>query len=280
MFDDGRRAKDFATGEHFDVFDFVCKACGCKTAEAIRFVEKRLGITRPERKPAATQTAGPKLPPLRAGTPDELRELADRRGFAIEALRLAESRGFLRFCTLWGNAAWCLKDARGQLHEFRRVDGRKWPAYGRLPERKAHCTGTGKAWPLGVLESEPFPKIAMVEGAPDCLAAIHFILLEKKLETVAPVAILGASNHRLAPEALAHFKGKLVCLYPHADEAGRKAAREWARQLKEAEAARVTAFDFSGLVLVDGSEGKDFADVCRMNADCFERERKFWEVMP
>ena len=97
---------------------------------------------------------------------------------------------------------------------------------------------------------------------------------------MAPVAVLGASNHHLDPAALAHFRGKAVCLYPHLDEAGRTAARSWALALREAGAARVTAFDFSGLVLVDGSAGKDLADVCRVGADCFEAERKFWEVLP
>lgn len=90
------------------------------------------------------QKAGPKLPPLRAGTENELRELAERREFTVEALQLAESRGFLRFCNRWGHAAWCVGDQRQQLHEFQRVDGQKWPAYGRLLDPKAHCMGTSK----------------------------------------------------------------------------------------------------------------------------------------
>jgi hypothetical protein len=58
--------------------------------------------------------------------------------------------------------------------------------------------------------------------------------------------------------------------------------RAWARQLKDAGAARVTAFDISGLVLADGSEGKDLADVLKIHPDCFDSEagRKFVEVMP
>jgi hypothetical protein len=280
VFEDGTRWKDHATGDGGDVFDFIAQAHGCNMAEAIRFVEDRLGITRPERPLQTPKKSEPKIPLLREGTADELRKLADRRGFLVEALRLAELRGFLRFCNLWGHAAWCITDARRGLYEFRRLDGQKWPAYGRLPERKAHCTGAGKAWPLGVLESEPFPKIAMVEGAPDFLAALHFLLVEGKEKTVAPVAVLGAANHALAPEALAKFAGKLICLYPHADEAGQKAARAWALALRDAGVARVTAFDLSGLMLTDGTQGKDLADVCRVNADCLERERKFMEVLP
>lgn len=280
VYDGGRRWKDFATGEGGDLFDFIRKARGCDVAEAIRFVEDRLGIPRPERKPDAARVPGAKIPLLRHGTDSELHELADGRGFNVEALRLAEQRGFLHFATLWGHAAWCITDKRRALFEFRRVDGHKWPAYGRLPERKCHCLGTGKNWPIGTMESEPFAKVAWVEGAPDFVAVCHFLLIEDKARTVAPVGILGASNHALAPEALARFKGKRVCLYPHVDEAGRKAAHAWARQLHEAGAERVTAFDLSGLVLVDGSAGKDLADVCRVSADCFERERKLWEVLP
>jgi hypothetical protein len=282
VFDEGRRFQDFATGDRGDVFDLVAMVRGCDMAGAIRFIEERLGVTRPERKPEAPPKPGPKLPPLRQGTEAELRELSERRGFSIEALRLAERREFLSFCAQWGHAAWCITDCRRELHEFRRVDGEKWPAYGRLPARKCHCVGTGKSWPIGTLESERFPKVAWVEGAPDFLAALHFILLEKKSESVAPVGVLGASNHRLAPEAVAKFKGKRVCLIPHVDNAGRVAMRSWARQLNEAGAARVTAFDLSGLVTVDGSEGRDLADVLKIHADCFESAegRKFWEVLP
>jgi len=32
--------------------------------------------------------------------------------------------------------------------------------------------------------------------------------------------------------------------------------------------------------MVDGTAGKDLADVARIDADCFENSRKFWEVMP
>src|SRR5690242_12927350 len=106
------------------------------------------------------------------------------------------------------------------------------------------------------MESVPVPKIAMVEGAPDFLAVFHFLLAEGKEKIVAPVGVLGAANHALAPQALAKLAGKIVCLYPHADEAGRKAARAWALALRDAGAARVTAFDISGLVMVDGTEGK------------------------
>lgn len=278
----GERYQDFGNSESGDVFDFVCKARSCSISAAIAWVRERLGVAREPRnpEPARPPRPAPKLPPLRAGTDAELRQLASRRGFAIEALTLAHARGFMWFCDLYGHSAWCITDQRRQLHEFRRVDCEKWPAYGRLPARKSHCFGQGKTWPLAVLESTPFGKVAWVEGAPDFLAALHFLRAEGKTETVAPVAILGASNRALAPEALAHFKGKAVCLYPHADDAGREAARSWARQLKAAGASRVTAFDLSGLIKIDSSTGKDLADLAQLSAESFECHAKWVEVMP
>ncbi|MBX3733957.1 MAG: toprim domain-containing protein [Verrucomicrobiae bacterium] len=221
-----------------------------------------------------------RVPRLRPGSLPELRELGDQRGFLVEGLRLAMARGMLHFCELFGQAAWCVADQRRELFEFRRLDGKKWDAYGRLPNRKSHCLGHGKRWPIGTLESVPYPKVAFVEGAPDLLAAFHFIFAEEKTDTVAAVAALGASNRHLAPESLALFAGKHVRLFPHRDEAGLAASRAWARQLKEAGAVRVEAFDLSGLTLACGDEGKDLADVAQIDPDCFETTRKFQEVMP
>jgi len=282
VFDERRRWRNFSTGEAGSVIDLVMKVRQCNAAEAIAWVRERLGVARESRRPEPPPPPRPvpKLPPLRAGTDAELRQLAERRGFAIEALTLAHARGFLFCCELWGHAAWCITDKGRQLHEFRRVDCEKWPAYGRLPARKCHCIGTGKDWPVGTVESVPFGKIAWVEGAPDLLAALHFLRAEGKTATVAPVGILGASNRALAPEALAQFKGKAVCLYPHADDAGHEAARSWARQLKDAGAARVTAFDLSGLMKRDGTTGKDLADVALLSAESFECDTKWQEVMP
>jgi hypothetical protein len=282
VFGEGRRFHDFATGDRGDVLDLVASVRGWNIGEAIRYVQERLGVITQAPASPLLPNSRPNIPTLRSGTEAELRTLAEQRNFSPETLRLAQQRGFLRFCELWGLGAWCLTDSRLELHEFRRIDGAKWPAYGRLPERKCHCLGVGKAWPIGTMESVPFPRVAVVEGAPDFLAALHFIVAENKLDTVAPVGILGASNHRLAPEALALFRGKHVCLYPHVDDAGGKAVFAWARQFKDAGAARVSAFSLSGLVKEDGSGGKDLADLLKIHPDCFEaaEARKFREVMP
>ena len=99
--------------------------------------------------------------------------------------------------------------SREKLIEYRRLDGKPWQS-----KRKAHCTGTGKNWPLGILEAHKHDTIVLVEGAPDFLAAHHFASLENKLGSLGIVAILGAAN-RLAKEALKYFKDKKVWIYNH-----------------------------------------------------------------
>lgn len=275
------RFKDHASGEHGDALDFIARARGgCSAAEALTWARAFLGL--PERQAAAGGHVAVKrkwMPDLRPGSAVELNQLSERRGFGVEALRLAERRGFFGFAEFAGTTCWAVRDRRRQIMEFRRLDGRLFDAYKDLPVRKSHCTGAGKSWPLAIEEAAEFPKVAWMEGAADFVAAFNFLLAEGKEDAVAPVAMLGAANHRIAEEALRILTGKMVVLYPHVDEAGQNAARDWARQLHGA-GARVRAFDLSGCVKVDGSLGKDMADVCKISPDCFERERKFWEVLP
>ncbi|MBI3869295.1 MAG: hypothetical protein HY299_12300 [Verrucomicrobia bacterium] len=273
--------KDHSTGQSGDVIEFIRCAKGCDISEAIRWARDRAGGSRVPFSPAVRSLAAvPKVPPLRRGKAEEHRKLCELRGFDLQALQMAQDRGFLFFAELWGIAAWCLTDPARELYEFRRMDGRMWPAFGRLAERKAHCIGSGKSWPIGTRETAGFQQVVWVEGAPDFLAALHFTHREGKAAIVAPVAVLGAGNQRLSSEALAYFRGKRVCIYPHADSAGHEAMVAWARALKASGVDRVTAFDLSGLVKADGSQGKDLADVCGIGADCFETQRKFWEVIP
>ena len=60
-------------------------------------------------------------------------------------------------------------------------------------ERKSHCRGSGKDWPVGVEESLPYPKIAFVEGAPDFLAVFQFIFAEGKEEDCGTLCDAGIS---------------------------------------------------------------------------------------
>jgi hypothetical protein len=280
--DGGRwRFKDHAASEdHGDAVDFIRLAKGCTAAEALAWARNFLGL--PDRRRREDVPASGKkrwMPDLRPGSLAELNHLAELRGFGVEALRLAERRGFFGFAEFAGTTCWAVKDRRRMLMEFRRLDGQMFAEYKGLPARKSHCIGSGKAWPLGIEEAAEFSKVAWLEGAADFLAVFNFLVAEAKEDSVAPVAMLGASNQRIAEEALHMLVGKCVVLYPHCDEAGQTAAREWARQLHGA-GARVRAFDLAGLVKADGTLGKDLADVCKIAPECFELERKFRRVLP
>ncbi len=139
---DGRRWHDFASGESGDVLDFVGRATGTDTTGSLRWIRERLGFMADAggngRK---SDTKKPSIPELRCASANELSTLNERRGFGVEAMKLAQARGFLRFCNFAGQAGWCVKDRRHELYEFRRLDGEPWPAYKHLSERKSHCVG-------------------------------------------------------------------------------------------------------------------------------------------
>jgi hypothetical protein len=278
IFEDGRKWKDFATGEVGDVVDFVSRAKETDKGGALRWIRQRLGIVDEDtdRKQTASKR---RVPELRFASPDELLALSAHRNFGTDALHLAEARGLLRFCTFAGLTAWCVTDKRRQLYEFRRLDGAPWPAYKHLPERKCHCVGAGKRWPIGTLEATAFDSCALVEGAPDLLALFSFIVFEGKEDKIAPLAVLGAANDKLDDEAIRHLAGKRIRLFPHLDAAGTQAARAWARQLADT-GCTVDAFDLSDCIRTDGAAGKDLADVCRISPDCWRGETKFHQILP
>lgn len=278
VFADGGRWKDQATGEGGDVLDLVKKARGCDTPSAIAWVRERLGIA--DRPGLAPGEAKP-WPELRPGTSEEHAQLAELRHVSVEAVQLAVERGFLHFGQLWGLSFWAITDRRRKLVEFRRLDGEDWPAYGHLAKRKCHCMGSGKDWPIGTLEAEPYKTVVWLEGAPDFLTFWHLALNEQRTDVLAPVAMLGAANKRVAAEALAQLKDKLVVFYPHADKAGAVAMKEWVPQVRDA-GAKVAAFDLSGIERDDGTMGKDLNDLCFMSSDCYHdpANYRFWEVLP
>ena len=277
VFADGRRWRDFATGETGDVVDFVAKAKSCDSSAALRFIRAQTGCK------SLTKTPGTKdwrWPALRRGTSAAVATLAGQRGFSIAALRDAEDREFLHFGKQWGRTFWGVTDSRRTLLELRRIGGEPWPAFGRLPARKAHCFGTGKNWPIGTLESVHFPKVALCEGAPDFLALISIAEAEEKKNLVAPLAMLGGGIGQIASDALPYFRGKHVRIFPHVDRTGLSTLAIWARQIANAGATKVDAFDLGGLVRDDRKRGKDVADLCRIDPECFERYPKFREVLP
>ena len=285
VFDEGRRFRDHATGDGGTVIDFIQLALNVPLEGALKWAREQCGGVMPSCAPVVhgpSKEAKPKPPPkLRPGTEAELEDLSERRGFELATLLDAQARGLLGFANVFGKVAWFVSDPCGRIMEGRRLDGELWEAFGAMPARKVHAFGHGKTWPVNLDAAAKLPKLALCEGGPDALAALEIVRREGKAESVGVVSMLGAANTRFDAEALPLFRGKVVRIFCHADEAGRKAAKAWARALVDAGAGCVDAFDLSWLVRLDGLPGKDVADLLNIAPDCRAQWSKFQkEVMP
>ena len=168
---------DFATGEGGDAVDFLQRARGLSRQDACRqFIELAGGRStarlRPTIEPCAEHAKPkPRMPELRRGQADEIGRLAKDRNLSVEALLGAQDRGLLRFGIWKGRSAWFVRDVTGRNVQARRMDRRPW---GEIEAKAWTLPGSHASWPIGTIEAEPYAKIALVEGAPDLLAAFHF----------------------------------------------------------------------------------------------------------
>jgi len=198
-------------------------------------------------------------------SPEDLAAIAEGRPYGLAGLEWIDNRRMLWFNSDWHDqAVYAVTDQSGKVLEVRRVDNQVFPAVPScgLGERKSHALKhSQKSWPVGILESQDYPAIALMEGIPDLIEA-HDALIEEQGEepTCAPVAMLSASTS-IAEEALPHFKGKTVRIFFHADKAGIRAAKKWQQQLVEAEAASVDFYQFAGLLTDDGQPVSDLYDL-------------------
>ena len=294
--DDGRKFRDFATGEHGDAIDFLARARGLSNADAVKEFMRLAGVG-PQREAVSLGAIMPTvmarveaavngdqrklvLPAdMHEGSTAELRLLAALRGLNVEALTLATDRGLLRFATMQDGAsrvtAWLVTDSDQRNAQARRLDGLTWQSLPGEPKAKT-LAGSQAAWPIGITEARSFPCVALVEGGPDLLAAFHFALAEGRQDHVAVVAMLGASL-AIPDDALPLFADKRVRIFPHLDEAGQDAAARWERQLVDI-GAEVDCFSLAGVRKVDESVVKDLNDLAFLHADDFEEDRALWNL--
>lgn len=230
-----------------------------KLADAFKRTSPKPSLTAATQTSAATNaTAGapnelPRIAPhCSPGTAEEITTLAKLRGLLRAGLALATERGLLRFGRYHGAHAWFCLDASHRNGCARRMDGAPWPSSGAksLLFRGAHAQ-----WPLGIGEAQPFPNVLLCEGAPDLLAAFHFMALLGRADGCAPVAMLSAS-YPLPPAALPLFAGKRVRIFAHDDAAGYAAAARWLEALAP-HARAVDAFAFAGVRTRDGGTAND-----------------------
>jgi len=256
---DGRwHWKDHGTDEGGDELDFLAQLNQLDLGRDFkRLLDEWERIAQlPDKEPVAETVPGRTKPPgqpdcsgCRLGTAAELEQLCQLRGFDLGGMQWAQERGVLRFGTFMGYPCFGVTDGSRRLLEWRRLDGQPFPAIGELGERKSHTVrGSRKDWPVGIHEAEQAESILLVEGLPDLLAAHTVIWREDRRNQWAPVGLMGAGC-QISAESLTQFRGKLVLIVPHLDEAGLKGAIKRQQQLKDV-AAKVT------FLLVDDSRGE------------------------
>jgi len=255
-------------GRHGDVIDLEQALGGGTLQEAIQrlsgVLSSALPVTPSEPKRRETYSSWPWPKLLRFSSPEEIDRLAEERNISAEACRLAEARGLLRFLDHQEGVAWVVTDCLRQNAVARLLGGQLWKHRGKaktLPRALAKR-------PIGGLESIPFPCIAIVEGGPDLLAAMHFILQCGTQELVAPVCMT-STNSEFLPDDLEQLRGKPIRLFPHADDNGRKAAIRWCEQLK-AVTADIQITDLRGFTKSDGSIIKDVNDLTQLSYETWD----------
>ena len=245
----------------------------------------------PPRPPAAASPEERPLPDRTGfgpGTAEQVQRLATLRPYHREGLEWASERGVLVFSAWRGFDCYGLTDASGRVLELRRADGEPFPAVPgtSLGERKSHAVkGSQKAWPLGILEAQDFPAVALVEGLPDFLTA-HYVahweqagLTAKRDARCVPVAML-SSSPAIHADALPLFRGKHVRIFAHSEGAGLNGAAKWQAQLLEAGAARVDVFDFSAYRKADGNTVNDLWEFVHQLHPDDQLNPETWRILP
>lgn len=256
---------DHSTGESFDAIALFAALEGVSNKEAVpRFIEKALGIgsiahNRPARRipntsnhRAGGDTEAKKADRLDSfksiglGKVTDTRKVCEIRGIPSAGVSLAFTRGNLRFGRVGGFDCWIATDQSGLAAAARRMDGKPFPAYKGLGERKSHSLkGSLKCWPMGIKpvlrcgkRRETITRIEFCEGEPDLIAAHQLIIDEgREWETIA-VGILGrgGKGSGIHPDALQYFKGKEIRFHYHDDKdgGGKEMMKRYADQLYQA----------------------------------------------
>jgi hypothetical protein len=281
IFDQGRAAKDHATGQCYDGPSFLAAARSLSDGEALKEFVKMAGGELSDCQPVSsrkqtdepvseTTRTKPDLSKFRSPSPREIRAVAHDRDLDLAAPEIAKRLGCLKIGEVCGHHSWILTDPAGWNAEARRFGRKLYPDCGQLSERKAHTIRhSTKSWPvgLGVDRSlvEKATLIAIVEGSADYLAAWHFIY-QTKSWNVLPVAILGRAIHGLHPHALELLKGKRIRFFPHADrdDGALEQISIIGDQLRTI-GCQPTFFDLRGLHTRVGALVKDLNDLARLD---------------
>jgi CHC2 zinc finger len=272
----------FGCGAGGTFIDYHALKRGITVADAIGELTTRLRGIHPPRKPTPVNPCVTDKPAelislnlswLELGTGAELQQLAVLRCVSVEALRLAQAAGVLRFGTVREVRSWIVTDETCAVAQARRLDGKPWD---HLDGAKAYTLPGGCAtWPVGAIAARQRPKIMLAEGGPDLLAAYHLLWCETR-DDITPVCMLGGGS--ISAVAFPLLERQRIRIYPHVDEAGVHAAERWNDQLV-ALGCVVDCYDFSNLLRQDGESVQDLNDFLLVGYDDWEANREE-EVLP
>lgn len=287
---DGTAWFDHGTGEGGGVIEFYSRALGglsplTMARDFLAFAEQYLGGSLPQESPEIAQkpapgasltadkedTAGTKLERVldasRSPTTAECHELGRLRGLEPATFNLAGLLGTLRIGTVCGFKSWILTDWLRIGADARRFDGKPYPAFGELAERKTHSPqGSHKDWPVGIVTDRPEVNIyceraLLVEGSGDYFAALELIAFHGPAN-ILPCAFLGAGARTVHGSALLRLRAfREVLIIPHRDEAGQAAGRHWAEFLLP-KGCKPTL-----KLLADNAPGKDLGEILSRSSE-------------
>lgn len=250
IFDGGRAWYDHATKEGGGAVEFVAAATNSTKTEAARWLIRyaRTGDT-PGRIKLAPRSERKKPPPAArvamelpiapsGGTYGEVMQLQRLRKLPFSAgIEILIDRGILQFCDYvqgcFKHRCWLAIEGT-QNGQVRKLDGRHFTA-GETTTKAKTLKGATASIPIGTADARSREIVLFCEGVPDMLAAASAAWweLDGQLDQVAVICMLGAGLN-INETALPAFAGKRVRIYRHADDAGRKAAAAWCRQLQRA----------------------------------------------
>jgi hypothetical protein len=212
---------------------------------ALREVAKILGINHHdfEKEGAAQGSNGGGWTTLTQGSKAAADQLCATRGFTLEGLRLARDRGVLAFGTVCTAPCWVVTDRERVSAQARRLDGKWFPPFKSLAERKSHTLkGSRQGHVIGSADVGNYDFLLLVEGGPDVIAAHCFIAASEMAEKIGVLGIMGVVHPFPAKLARA-CAGKHVRVFGHADIAGQEAAARW-RMVLRAKGVRRDVFTF------------------------------------
>ena len=231
------RLVDWSRDERFDAIDLYGVVKGVSPNVALHEMAKLLGLSNDD------QPTGIARPFFLPGSKADAEALCEVRGFTMEGLRLARDRGILAFANVCTAHCWVVTDSERMLAQARRLDGRLFPSFESLAERKSHTIkGSKQGHVIGSGDIGGYDFLMLVEGGPDVIAAHCFIAMSGEAGKIGVLGILGA-GHALPVSVAKACVGKRVRVFGHADVAGMEAANRW-RLVLHAKGVRSDQFMF------------------------------------